>query len=38
MGQIFVIDEHDLKAVENRKPGRPSKHDVLTNGAKKGRK
>lgn len=25
MGQIFVIKEHDLKAVENRKPGRPSK-------------
>lgn len=24
MGQIFIIDEQDLKAVENRKPGRPA--------------
>lgn len=37
LGQIFVIEEHDLKAVENRKPGRPSKHAVSINAAKKGR-
>jgi excisionase family DNA binding protein len=23
VGQIFIINEQDLKAVENRKPGRP---------------
>ena len=25
MGQIFIINERDLKSVENRKPGRPPK-------------
>ncbi len=25
LGQIFVIEEGDLKAVEHRKPGRPPK-------------
>ncbi len=41
LGQIFVIDEKDLKAVENRTPGRPPKAKAedatatTTNGTRK---
>lgn len=34
-GQIYLIDERDLKAVENRKPGRPATKKASKKGSKR---